>query len=84
MSTDGELENYPANCVILDVSELVPSNIISCLRGQFDEATLQFTFIKQPGYLETALNEKKDIVLKGSFTREVAVCLHALLIKRLT
>lgn len=78
----GELDTYPSNAIVIDVTELTPADLLHSLHGHFDEANLKFDFSEKPSYLITKLAKKKTIILKGKWSNELARSIQGLLYER--
>ena len=67
---------------IIDVSECTPSDLLWRIHGRIDETSLRFEFNQSKGALVEALEANKRIILKGSFSAELADELAAYLLTR--
>ncbi|RUR18028.1 hypothetical protein ELY21_09825, partial [Legionella sp. km535] len=70
------------NWHIIDVSELMVSDLLTRLDGRLNEAALQFEFHQRSSWLLDALSEGKNIVLKGHFSKELEDQLASLIVQR--
>ncbi|RUR15054.1 hypothetical protein ELY21_15140, partial [Legionella sp. km535] len=70
------------NWHIIDVSELMVSDLLTRLDGRLNEAVLQFEFHQRSSWLLDALSEGKNIVLKGHFAKELEDQLASLILQR--
>lgn len=80
----------PPDAVIIDISELLPSDLLSGIDSKFDKEKLTFKFSEKTGFLEKALNkklekelgEKNTVILKGKWSNELVKALEPILYQR--
>jgi hypothetical protein len=68
---------------VIDLSECTPSELLMRLNAKLNQETLHFEFSQQPQALLCALSEGKRVILKGSFSQELADQLAPLLLSRM-
>ncbi len=76
--------NYPEEALVINVSEVEPSQLLPSLSGEFNEEKATFMFVEHEGYLTHALQKGMHVVLTGVFSNALARALHPLLFKRLS
>lgn len=67
---------------IIDISEVLASELISYSKASFDLDTDGFKCTLVEGYLDKALASGKTVILKGVWSESLASALHPLLFKR--
>lgn len=70
------------NAIIIDISEMEVSNLLFKIDGNLTIETNTLRFHEQKGVLEKLLQEKKTVVLKGTFSDEMTHHLTAYALKR--
>ena len=71
-----------ADLLVIDVSELKPSDLLEHFIPQSVEGALSFRFNKAPSLLKDALANNKKILLKGYFSEALTDALMPLILQR--
>ena len=78
------LIEYPPDAMVIDISELEPSDLLTAVKSEFDEKRFSYYFTKKASFLEQALSENKKIILKGKWSNRLSQALEPLIYQRLT
>ncbi|BCA94633.1 hypothetical protein TUM19329_09940 [Legionella antarctica] len=70
------------SAIIIDVSEVLPANLLMRLDGTFDDKTLTFSFNEQEGALLSAIKANKNVILKGRIQEDLRHALANFLLQR--
>ncbi len=68
--------------LIIDISEVAPADLLLKINATFDDKTLTFHFDEKIGALRQALQENKNVLLKGRFSEEMQHALSEVLYQR--
>lgn len=68
---------------VIDVSECQSADLLIAINGQLNQETMHFEFNQSERALLTALASNKKVILKGTFSAELADSLAPLLLERL-
>ena len=67
----------------IDVSELMPNDLLDSIQVRFDTPTKSFIFTPTSGFLERSLSEGKTVVLRGDWPSELKAAMNAFLWRRM-
>lgn len=78
-----ELTSADPDCLVIDVSECEPDDLLTKIYHEYHETTGQLLFKKVNRALFHAWSEKKNIILKGEFSPSLVNALSPILLDRL-
>jgi hypothetical protein len=78
------LKEVDKNWKVIDISECSSNHLMMCIDGKWDEDKKRFYFEETKKALLTLLENNENVILKGTFSPELADALAPLLLQRLS
>ena len=76
------IQSQNPSCLVIDVSELEPKDLLGKIDGSFSQTDLKFSFKQECGFVLGALDANQNLILKGTFSAALQDKLTAYLLER--